>query len=360
VFSFLVYIFPSFVTIFFSKVTILLPDFNSHDVQNYFDSIYNGRISMDCHNDLHSIFNVSDLFLNSNNIQLLGSSSHDDQPIEKKSNEFVGYVHRKASKGRKKSSLVWEHFLQDSDNSSNCVCQYCFKVIISQKSSTSAMLKHLIHFHKEKLDSKSLSSKYKIVPLGNEFTNLVPISTETKKLSLDYNISEDGLVCQDCGKIFSTRCSARQHWRNVHSGVKLYHCQLCGKEFSRKEVYEAHLLSHSGEKSFMCSECGKTFNRKHVRDIHERIHKKDLRYSCKDCDKVFINNYQLTNHMRVHSGEKPFICNICEKRFTQKHHLVTHMRVHTGTKPYQCSSCKNWFKYLSTKRNHKCSHVQVQ
>ena len=52
-----------------------------------------------------------------------------------------------SNKGGKKISKVWEHFLQDVNNRSNCVCQYCFKVIASNNGSTSGMKKHLLTKH---------------------------------------------------------------------------------------------------------------------------------------------------------------------------------------------------------------------
>ena len=336
---------------------IILPDYETSYIKKYLKEIYS------CHNnsefqDLNKSFALSQKFLyKSENPQqdFLNENKTSSTCEENISNEVSQKPNPNSNKGRKKSSKVWEHFLQDVDNRSNCVCQYCFKVIVSHKGSTSAMMKHLVTEHKEKLILENLTEKYRIITEDGISCELTNLEAKENKTDVKYNLSEDGLTCLDCDKSFSTTGAARFHWRCVHSGVKPFSCHFCGKHFARKESYTAHLIAHENNQPFMCSECGKTFNRKHVRDVHERTHAKDFRFSCGFCERKFINQYQLSNHVRTHTGDRPYQCNICSKQFTQKHHLVTHTRKHSNDKPYQCLHCEKWFKYLSSKRNHKCN-----
>ena len=308
------------------NVGIILPDYNTTQVEILLSSIY--QFQKPDENVAHLMKTLACDPLKSDNL------------VSKE------VITPKSFKGRKKTSIVWDHFLQDSEHRTQAVCQYCYKTIVANKGSTSSMLKHLVLYHSDKLQA-TLPEDYKISDT---------IETENIKKTSDYqyNISADGLQCMDCGKHFSSKCSSRSHWRSVHSGVKLFSCSQCSKDFARKSCYLEHVASHSDSKVFVCSECGKTFSRRHTRDIHERIHKQDFRFPCSYCDKKFINNFQLTTHERIHSGEKPFICNVCNKGFSQKHHLVTHTRIHTGITPYQCSLCGKSFKYLSSKTSHVC------
>jgi len=177
------------------------------------------------------------------------------------------------------------------------------------------------------------------------------------KLELPYKLSADGKTCGDCGKVYVSRSSCRLHWRAVHSGLRPFECKKCGNTFTRKDSYDSHMTMHENSQPFMCSDCGKTFNRRHARDQHERAHRGDFRFACSFCGRKFLSGQQMRGHERTHTGEKPFQCSQCGRQFVQKHQLVTHFRTHTGEKPYQCSKCKQWFKHLSSRRNHKCEPV---
>eukprot|EP00092_Neocalanus_flemingeri_P000191 GFUD01000205.1.p1 GENE.GFUD01000205.1~~GFUD01000205.1.p1 ORF type:complete len:826 (+),score=182.40 GFUD01000205.1:38-2515(+) len=178
------------------------------------------------------------------------------------------------------------------------------------------------------------------------------------KHELPYKLSADGKTCGDCGKVYVSKSSCRLHWRAVHSGLRPFECEKCGNTFTRKDSYDSHMTMHENSQPFMCSECGKTFNRRHARDQHERAHRGDFRFACSFCGRKFLSGQQMRGHERTHTGEKPFQCSQCGRQFVQKHQLVTHFRTHTGEKPYQCARCKQWFKHLSSRRNHKCEPVE--
>ena len=163
-----------------------------------------------------------------------------------------------------------------------------------------------------------------------------------------------GKICGDCGKEFSTRGGMRFHWRAVHSGLRPFQCGDCGATFTRKDSYDSHQVMHANSKPYMCADCGKTFGRRHARNLHERAHRGDKRFTCGFCGKRFLSGHQKRSHERTHTGERPYQCSTCGRTFAQKHQMITHTRIHTGEKPYQCGKCQQWFKHLSSRRNHKC------
>ena len=58
----------------------------------------------------------------------------------------------------------------------------------------------------------------------------------------------------------------------VHSDVKAFKCEICGREFREKKNMRKHWLVHTGD----------------------RPHK------CEICDKTFIQSSSLKNHMKQH------------------------------------------------------------
>ena len=326
--------------------TIMMPEYSAEHLEEYFDSLYS------CQN----IGGYSDI---SNDLGVFISPVA-SKMLQEENGDFP-IIMSKVVRKRKKKSVVWEHF-QHCSEADKCVCTHCFQIITTNNGSTSAMLKHLLVTHQDKLSLDQLPPNYSIIVDQEQKIDTVEQKIDTVEQKIDTvqsncNLSIDGLKCNECGKEFATKSSARNHWRCVHSTMKPFTCPVCNKNFLRKECFNTHVSSHANIREFMCSECGKTFNRRHSRDIHERVHRNDLRFPCQHCDKKFINNYQRSNHERTHTGEKPFACSECDKKFTQKHHLVTHRRSHSGVKPYHCDKCNGWFKYLSSKNNHKCMPI---
>ncbi|KAI7795840.1 putative zinc finger and BTB domain-containing protein 16-A [Triplophysa rosa] len=59
----------------------------------------------------------------------------------------------------------------------------------------------------------------------------------------------------------------------LHSGMKTYGCELCGKRFLDSLRLRMHLLSHSaGEKAIVCDQCGAQFQKEDALEAHRQIH----------------------------------------------------------------------------------------
>uniref|UniRef100_A0AAZ1Y1B3 C2H2-type domain-containing protein n=1 Tax=Oreochromis aureus TaxID=47969 RepID=A0AAZ1Y1B3_OREAU len=72
-----------------------------------------------------------------------------------------------------------------------------------------------------------------------------------------------------------------------------------------------HQLIHSGVKAYSCDLCGKSFS--------------------------FARAGNLKKHQLIHSGVKPYSCDFCDlcgKSFTLAQSLKKHQLIHSGVKPY--------------------------
>ena len=80
-------------------------------------------------------------------------------------------------------------------------------------------------------------------------------------------------------------------------------------------------------KGFICDVCGKLFAYKSLFNRHMLIHSREKTFSCKLCEKAFTLKITLNTHMVIHSGKKAFSCNLCEKAFSLKGILDRHMLI---------------------------------
>ena len=117
-----------------------------------------------------------------------------------------------------------------------------------------------------------------------------------------------------------------------------------------------------------CTLCNRKFKfnselKKHVKRIHSMI--KD--FNCDDCGKRFCSNPDLTQHKQTHSEEK-FPCHICGVKLARKANLIGHIkRAHTktaktapkavesGTEQTPCDVCGKIFRSRCWFRKHSCS-----
>lgn len=60
---------------------------------------------------------------------------------------------------------------------------------------------------------------------------------------------------------------------DISNGTTRFQCDLCGKCFNRKYLFDRHVQSHSGTKPYICAVCNRTFSQKSNLKQHMSVHK---------------------------------------------------------------------------------------
>ena len=93
----------------------------------------------------------------------------------------------------------------------------------------------------------------------------------------------NSVICDKCGRVFVKQYHFEFH--RPHCGTQptkpvaeKFQCDVCGKEFGKKQVMKRHKLIHTGARPFECKHCGMRFNQSAPRDRHETLHFKNGQY----------------------------------------------------------------------------------
>ncbi|KAM7359426.1 uncharacterized protein ACRADG_012571 [Cochliomyia hominivorax] len=130
-------------------------------------------------------------------------------------------------------------------------------------------------------------------------------------------------VCEICGNQFTNRNVMNMHMK-IHFQQKNHQCEICFKRFITACNLQAHMRIHTGEKPFECKYCGRRFNDRTSNLRHERTHTNEKPFKCASCGKTFTLATTLQNHIKVHTNERSYRCEPCGKSFKLPHHLKTH------------------------------------
>ncbi|KAH8035696.1 hypothetical protein HPB51_007940 [Rhipicephalus microplus] len=115
---------------------------------------------------------------------------------------------------------------------------------------------------------------------------------------------------------------------------------MCPSKFCKKETLDRHVQLHtSGVDMWHCVECGKNFTKLTLLLTHMKWHATDKPHPCHLCPAGFKYKCDLDVHMLTHTGEKPHKCPECARQFARSGDLNRHMRsIHDRAKITTASS----------------------
>jgi len=112
---------------------------------------------------------------------------------------------------------------------------------------------------------------------------------------------------------------------------KIWKCNVCDKEFKKRNDLERHNRTHTGEKPFECTVCQKRFSFKSAWKTHSKTHTGGKSFSCHLCGSLFASKPSLKVHMRIHTGLTPYSCSQCDQTFRTPHQRQVHVtRTHSS------------------------------
>ena len=95
--------------------------------------------------------------------------------------------------------------------------------------------------------------------------------------------------CNECEAIFTTMAAMKRHEKG-HQKIKEQNCDICSKEFSRKE----HMLKHRS-----CSaKVNKNLNSQKIYQ-YNKTQTEDLK-KCNECNKILTKKSNLKRHLKTH------------------------------------------------------------
>ncbi|CAG9781917.1 unnamed protein product [Diatraea saccharalis] len=222
--------------------------------------------------------------------------------------------------------------------------------------------KHILRYH----EGQSVSVKFmdtKTKDEGKQYQCDICTKQFSRKELLAKHTrmhSEKLHECDVCKKKFNRSDNLRSHKRTHDprdkAKVNTCLCLYCGRSFNNSSNLIVHMRRHTGEKPYKCDFCGKGFPRSSDLQCHRRSHTGEKPCVCRVCGKGFSRSNKLSRHMRVHTGLKPYKCTYCEKAFSQSNDLTLHIRRHTGDKPYICEVCGDRFIQGTALHNHRRTH----
>ena len=127
----------------------------------------------------------------------------------------------------------------------------------------------------------------------------------------------------------------------VNHTIKIFLCEICSKEFARKDVLRRHNRFLHDRKQYQCDICFKEFARKDILRLHIRCAHDQKRYQCDNCLKEFTRKGDVLSHKKsIHTLCKPFTCEKYQKQFSK--------RIRYNLHSLSCSKCRNCLLQFNT------------
>ncbi|KAM7361222.1 uncharacterized protein ACRADG_010606 isoform 1-T1 [Cochliomyia hominivorax] len=108
---------------------------------------------------------------------------------------------------------------------------------------------------------------------------------------------DDGFICSICHKIFPTKQTLEVHVR-YHNREFPYQCNLCERKFAQKGHLTHHVEVKHQNLRYFCTEpdCGKIFQTSVSLRNHQYTHT-SMPFKCNHCDKAYPQKNKLRSHL---------------------------------------------------------------
>ncbi|KAJ1357489.1 hypothetical protein KIN20_015651 [Parelaphostrongylus tenuis] len=135
--------------------------------------------------------------------------------------------------------------------------------------------------------------------------------------------------CVKCGERFAFKCQLQRHFYNHHFDERLT-CGECGRKFGSVSGLNLHKHVVHRNRIFMCMYEGcdhpgfksRKALTEHICSVHTNVRP----YVCETCGKAFVSASHLRRHTFTHSSESAFQCK-CGVKFRHKISLNRHQRL---------------------------------
>ena len=141
--------------------------------------------------------------------------------------------------------------------------------------------------------------------------------------------------CKICSVKFVSYSQLKLHMRKIHQdNFKNILCDVCGKVFSTIGIRNTHMKTvHSEAKPFSFGQCEKSFStagikKSHIRNMHSEHQTSHL--PCEECGKLFRFAGSLKTHIElIHQSGQPSPCPQCAKpvRYLESHLKRAHSMI---------------------------------
>jgi KRAB domain-containing zinc finger protein len=212
---------------------------------------------------------------------------------------------------------------------------------------------------------KNLLKKYVCAICGKEYANKIRYQVHIKSHNKERTVEKVEPKAEPLPKPAEPQgplpqFPTNQDTKSVNVEDLRYVCEVCNARFPLYVVMQEHIRTAHGEKPFKCDLCEKEFIKRNYLMKHMKAHAevKAQVLKCHKCDRCFMDQARLQEHAKEHTNEGRYKCHVCGSCFTHKMHHDQHVRTHSGEKPYKCGECGKQFSQPGPFHNHLRSHAR--
>eukprot|EP00092_Neocalanus_flemingeri_P030150 GFUD01032728.1.p1 GENE.GFUD01032728.1~~GFUD01032728.1.p1 ORF type:complete len:437 (+),score=88.72 GFUD01032728.1:186-1313(+) len=160
-------------------------------------------------------------------------------------------------------------------------------------------------------------------------------------------------ICNDCGKAFGTKKKLRGHIDTIHK-MQPTMCPICAKEVKYLNAHIKIVHTDTPAKNLICDDCGKVFSTSKKLRGHVNATHKMLPSMCEICCQVLKNPHSLRGHKRkVHEEINEVTCPSCFKVFDTQQKLYYHERAVHTLEDSRCEACGRTYKNRNLLQKHQ-------